>query len=77
MEKQLPKNWIETSIVNFAELVKTKGEENIIPYLEIGDVNTYNKVYELKEKPSVKGCKISKKNDLLIFFYYFHIFYLD
>lgn len=66
MEKQLPKNWIKISIVDFAEIVKSKGEEDIIPYLEIGDVNTSNKDYELKEKPSVKGCKTSKINDVLI-----------
>lgn len=66
MKKQLPKNWVETSISDFSEIVKTKGDEGIIPYLEIGNINIVNKSYELKGKPSVKGCKISQQNDILI-----------
>ncbi len=66
MGKQLPKNWVESTISDFSEIVKTKGEENSMPYLEIGDINVNTKKYELKEKPSVKGCKMSQINDVLI-----------
>ncbi len=66
MENNLPEGWIETTVSEYAVICKSKGEVGRIPYLEIGDIYILTKNYELKDKPSVKGCKSSKKNDVLI-----------
>jgi len=62
----IPNNWELKSIKEAFEIVKEKGRENSVPYLEIGDIDINSKTYILKSKPAVKGCKISKKGDLLI-----------
>lgn len=64
--KNIPNNWEVKSIKDAFEIVKEKGSENSIPYLEIGDIDINSKTYLLKSKPAVKGCKIAKKGDLLI-----------
>jgi type I restriction enzyme S subunit len=66
MESKLPKNWVETNILNFADFITEKGEIDQVPYLEIGDIDITSKKYLFKDKPSVKGCKKAKKNDILI-----------
>ncbi len=45
---------------------KEKGIEGQISYLEIGNVNIGDKSYFFSEKKSVRGCKIARKNDLLV-----------
>lgn len=66
MENKLPKGWVETELKNLYEVAKEKGDQNIIPYLEIGNVDINTKEYSLTDKPSVKGCIKAKKNDVLV-----------
>lgn len=68
MSKQIkiPKHWEVLSIKDAFDIIREKGFENDVPYLEIGDVDLNKKNYLLKGKPSVKGCKVSKKGDILI-----------
>jgi type I restriction enzyme S subunit len=66
MENNLPRGWVEATVSEYAIISKLKGKEGTIPYLEIGDIDIVSKKYELKDKPSVKGCKSSKKHDVLI-----------
>ncbi|KOY51938.1 restriction endonuclease subunit S [Polaribacter dokdonensis] len=67
MENMLPKNWVETDLKSFCFSIKDKGEIGVIPYLEIGAVNVFDKKYQLlSEKPSVKGNRLAIKNDILV-----------
>ena len=62
----IPTKWTECTLDDYVIFVKLKGEVNETPYLEIGDVNIFNKNYSLKDKPSVKGCRKAEKNDIII-----------
>ena len=56
-------------IVEIRSVVEVKKERAIInefPYLEIGDVNIESKNYSFKDKKSVTGSLIAKKNDIVI-----------
>jgi len=44
----------------------TKAKVGSIPYLEIGDIDLSSKLYELKEKSSVIGAVLAKKNNILV-----------
>lgn len=66
MSEGLPKGWVEITISEYAITSESKGDEGRIPYLEIGDIDIMSKNYKLKDKPSVKGCKTTNKNDILI-----------
>jgi type I restriction enzyme, S subunit len=66
MENNIPKGWVKVKIDEIYDIIKEQGEVGKIPYLEIGNVNIKNKSYSCTEKPSVKGCKISLKNDVLV-----------
>jgi len=65
-ENNYPKHWELNRIRDIFEIIKEKGSECTVPYLEIGDVDIHKKKYLLKNKVSVKGCKVSKKGDILI-----------
>tara|TARA_A100001011_G_C14306461_1_gene843403 strand:+ start:1675 stop:2868 length:1194 start_codon:yes stop_codon:yes gene_type:complete len=45
---------------------KIKAEAGLKPYIEIGDINTFNKQIVLKNKESVKGSIIAKKGSILV-----------
>ncbi len=62
----LQKGWIIKSIDSVFEIVKDKGQEGVIPYLEIGNIDIQLKKYALTDKPSVKGCKKAIKGDVLV-----------
>jgi type I restriction enzyme S subunit len=62
----LPNNWETRLISQVFYTIKEKGIESSVPYLEIGDINIENKTYELTQKPSVKGCLLARKGDVLI-----------
>jgi len=66
MNNELPQGWSKAQIDELCEVSKDKGQEGILPYLEIGNVNIDSKEYIFTDKPSVKGCKIAKKNDVLV-----------
>jgi type I restriction enzyme S subunit len=53
-------------IENLCIEIRDKGEIGIIPYLEIGNINIKDKEYSFNTKASIKGCKLAKKDDVLI-----------
>ena len=63
---ELPPNWASVRINEICDTPKEKGEEGIVPYLEIGNVNINSKEYALTDKPSVKGCRVAQKHDVLV-----------
>jgi type I restriction enzyme S subunit len=60
------KHWVEALISDTCLSIKDKGTENSSPYIEIGDIDTYSKTYAYKDKLSVKGCKLAKKDDIIV-----------
>jgi len=66
MSDPLPQGWASAHIAELCDVPKEKGEENVVPYLEIGNVDIASKSYTLTDKPSVKGCRVAKKNDILV-----------
>ena len=66
MSDELPKGWATARISELCDVTKEKGREGVIPYLEIGNVDIGSKNYTLTDKPSVKGCRVAKKNDVLV-----------
>lgn len=66
MNDRLPQGWNLARIFELCDVQKEKGREGIVPYLEIGNVDISSKNYKFSEKPSVKGCRIARKNDVLI-----------
>ncbi len=65
-EIELPEGWINTTIGNLCSVQKDKGHEGVVPYVEIGNIDIKSKEYEITEKPSVKGCRLAKRNDILV-----------
>ena len=51
---------------DLVSLKTKKTEKNYYPYLEIGDVDIFDGKYILKDKKSVVGAILAKKNDLLV-----------
>lgn len=66
MSDTLPQGWANSCISELCDVPKEKGHEGVVPYLEIGNVNTDSKGYKLTDKPSVKGCRIARKHDVLV-----------
>lgn len=66
MSDELPQGWTTARISELCDVPKEKGREGVVPYLEIGNVNIGSKNYTLTDKPSVKGCRVAKKNDVLV-----------
>ncbi|MCJ7459571.1 MAG: N-6 DNA methylase [candidate division Zixibacteria bacterium] len=48
------------------EVIRERGEERKIPYIEIGDIELYGKTYLLKDKSSTSTCKVARKNNIII-----------
>lgn len=46
--------------------IREKGKPGLLPYLEIGDVDIGTKEYSYKDKPSIVGCLVAKKGNILI-----------
>lgn len=66
MSIRLPRGWTSARISEICDVAKNAGHEGQASYLEIGNVDTGSKDYILSEKASVKGCRIAKKNDILV-----------
>ncbi len=66
MSDELPQGWATARISELCDVPKEKGREGVVPYLEIGNVDIGSKNYTLTDKPSVKGCRVAKKNDVLV-----------
>jgi type I restriction enzyme S subunit len=66
MTDELPKGWAVARVSELCEVPKEKGRESVVPYLEIGNVDIASKGYALTDKPSVKGCRIARRNDVLV-----------
>ncbi|MFH1200690.1 MAG: restriction endonuclease subunit S [Candidatus Micrarchaeota archaeon] len=66
MTDQLPQVWTTTQISELCNVLKEKGSESVTPYLEISNVSIVSKDYTLTEKPSVKGCRLAKRHDVLV-----------
>ena len=66
MSDELPKGWAAARISELCDIPKEKGREGVVSYLEIGNVDIVSKNYTLTDKPSVKGCRVAKKNDVLV-----------
>ena len=62
----MPEEWVNKKIKEVCHTIKDKGANGDAPYLEIGNIDIARKTYELTEKFSVKGCKRTKKDDVLI-----------
>jgi type I restriction enzyme, S subunit len=62
----IPKTWKRISIKNYVKSSNEKGTPNQHPYIEIGDVDLDTKQYEITDNNSVLGCKIAKKNEIII-----------
>ena len=45
---------------------REKGKPSSTPYIEIGDIDIDTKEYSYKDKPSLSGCLIAKKGNILI-----------
>lgn len=43
-----------------------KGNSGSVPYIEIGDININTKEYSYKDKPSIAGCLMARKGNILI-----------
>ena len=54
------------SLAECTTVVKEKGEQDAIPYVEIGDIDLDTKTYRLGLKPAVKGCRKARRNDILV-----------
>jgi type I restriction enzyme, S subunit len=63
---KLPEGWQEVVLKEVVIPRKESGKIDQDNYIEIGDINIDNKKYKLKEKKSIKGCKLAKKNDIII-----------
>jgi len=59
-------HFIYTKISRICDEIKVKGEIGVTPYLEIGNINIKTKYYSFENKASVKGCRIARKDDVLI-----------
>ena len=66
MKDGLPPGWTTALIGELCEISKERGHQGVAPYLEIGNVDIASKNYTLTDKPSVKGCRVAKQNDVLI-----------
>lgn len=66
MENNIPKSWATSKICDIFDIIKEPGEIGKVPYLEIGNVNILEKNYEYTDKPSVKGCKVALRNDVIV-----------
>lgn len=58
--------WPMVEIKTIVNLVKERAKKDEWPYLEIGDVDISSKKYSLKEKKSVLGALIAKKDNIII-----------
>lgn len=65
-KQELPTTWVTAKINDLCHFSKEKGEEGVVPYLEIGNVDIAQKNYTLSGKPSVKGCRMAQQNDVLV-----------
>jgi restriction endonuclease S subunit len=66
LSDELPQGWATARISELCDVPREKGREGVVPYLEIGNVDIASKSYVLTDKPSVKGCRIARKNDVLV-----------
>jgi type I restriction enzyme S subunit len=66
LSDELPQGWVTARISELCDVPKEKGREGVVPYLEIGNVDIASKSYAFTGKPSVKGCRIARKNDVLV-----------
>ena len=66
MSDELPQGWATVRVSELCDVTKEKGREGAVPYLEIGNVEINSKSYTLTDKPSVKGCRLAKKSDVLV-----------
>jgi type I restriction enzyme S subunit len=60
---------VTTTTKKISEIViprKEAGHVGVIPYLEIGDIDVETKRYVLKDKPSVDGCKLAFREDIVV-----------
>lgn len=48
------------------EQSREKGNSGSTPYIEIGDINVNTKEYSYKDKPSLAGCLMAKRGNILI-----------
>ncbi|MHB8546322.1 MAG: restriction endonuclease subunit S [Nitrosotalea sp.] len=62
----MQKDWKVLPLKKIVNITKTRGTSDQIPYLEIGDVDLETKDYSIKDKPSLAGCLVAKKNQILI-----------
>jgi len=58
--------WPMVEIKTITNLIKERANKNEWPYLEIGDIDISFKNYSLKEKKSVLGALIAKKDNIII-----------
>lgn len=58
--------WEWVSVKDVAIENKEKGDEGVLPYIEIGDIELDTKSYFYKDKPSMKGCKKAFKHNIII-----------
>ena len=58
--------WPMVELSEVCELIKKRGLRNSWPYIEIGDIDLQSKKYSYKDKKSVSGSVVVKRNDLII-----------
>ena len=58
--------WPMVKLGEVCELIKKRGLRNSWPYIEIGDIDLQSKKYSYKDKKSVSGSVVVKRNDLII-----------
>ena len=58
--------WEWVKVKDIASEIKVKGDEGVLPYIEIGDIELDTKNYIYKDKPSLKSCKKAFKNNIII-----------
>jgi len=66
MGNKLSEGWVNKRIKEVCHTIKDKGISGDVPYLEIGNIDIARKTYKFTEKLSVKGCKRTKRDDVLI-----------
>jgi len=62
----IPEDWEVKKISEVTNLISVRGQINVSPYIEIGDIDINSKNYKYKNKVSVKGCKKAFKDNLII-----------
>ena len=62
----IPEDWEVKKISEITNLINVRGRTNVLPYIEIGDIDINSKNYKYKNKVSVNGCKKAFKDNLII-----------